>query len=79
MGRLDELMTNRPENFKTLTVRVSNDTADELKATAKELGVTRTRLVNEIFTHGYDELRARLGSNGHGSSDSEEIDSEDEE
>jgi predicted DNA-binding protein len=74
MGRLDELMVNRPENFKTLTVRVSNDTADELKATAKELGVTRTRLVNEIFTHGYDELKERLGSNGHG----ECIDEDDE-
>lgn len=76
MGRLDELMTNRPENFKTLTVRVSNETADELKSTAKELGVTRTRLVNEIFTHGYDELKERLGSNGHGSEDAIDEDEE---
>lgn len=79
MGRLDELMTNRPENFKTLTVRVSNDTADELKTTAKDLGVTRTRLVNEIFTHGYDELRERLGSNGHGEDTVNEISEEDDE
>ena len=29
-------------------------------------------LVNEIFTHGYDELQDRLGSNGHGDIEDDE-------
>lgn len=60
MGRLDELMSSKPEDFKTLTVKVKSETAEELKETAKKLGVTRTKLVNELFTAGYDELKAKM-------------------
>jgi hypothetical protein len=60
MGRLDDLMHSKPEDFRTLTVKVTKELAEELKETAKELGVTRTKLVNELFTAGYDELKEKM-------------------
>lgn len=60
MGRLDELVTNSTEDFRTLTVRVTTTLADELKNKAKKLGISRTKLVSELFHAGLDEFKTKF-------------------
>lgn len=64
MGRLDELVRQGEESNKMLTVRVGQDVADELKAQAKQLGTSRTKLVNELFMAGLEEFRSKFTGNG---------------
>lgn len=65
MSRLDDLLQNSSEDFRTLTVRVAETVAEDLKVKAKKLGVSRTKLVNELFFSGYDEFNKKYsGSNG---------------
>ena len=62
MGRLDELLTHGSEDYRTLTVKVPSSLAEELKSKAKKLGLSRTKLVNELFYTGLDELNRRIPS-----------------
>lgn len=60
MGRLDDLINKTPEDFKTLTVRVDSDTAEDLKAKASKLGVSRTKLVREMFLSGMEMFNEKF-------------------
>ena len=60
MGRLDELVSNSTEDYRTLTVRVPSPLADDLKNKAKKLGVSRTKLVSELFHAGLDEFNGKF-------------------
>jgi len=63
MGRLDELVSNSTEDFKTLTIRVTASLGDDLKGKAKKLGVSRTKLVSELFHAGLDEFNKKFSGN----------------
>lgn len=56
MGKLDELLSSGSEDYRTLTVRVTSDVADNLKVKAKKLGIPRTKLVQTLFEEGLDKL-----------------------
>jgi len=60
MGKLDELLSLGSEDYKTLTIRVTSDVANELKAKAKKLGIPRTKLVQTLFETGMEELKTRF-------------------
>jgi hypothetical protein len=65
MSRLDELMTSSVEDYRTLTVKVPTELADDLKGKAKKLGVSRTKLVKTLFMAGLDEFKSKFsGENG---------------
>lgn len=64
MGRLDDLVQQSTEDYRSLTVRVPTDVADNLKIKAKKIGISRTKLINELFMSGLEEFQAKYPSNG---------------
>jgi hypothetical protein len=62
MSRLDELVSKDKTETQTLGVKMSKAQAEELKVIAKDLGLSRTKLVNEIFLAGLDELKSKRGN-----------------
>lgn len=64
MGRLDELLSYGSEDYRTLTVKTPISVAEDLKVKAKKLGISRTKLVQEIFGHGLDEFNKKFNPSG---------------
>lgn len=60
MSRLDKLVTSSTEDFRTLTIKIPSDLADGLKTKAKKLGISRTKLVSELFHAGLDEFETKF-------------------
>lgn len=60
MTKLDDLLQKSSEDYKVLTVKVPSSLADTLKAKAKKLGVSRTKLVETVFHHGLEDFNQRF-------------------